>query len=187
MREYVHEVTIGRTHGEFHINVLSGKGFLAEGNPLVLVDGIPFFNMNKVFAVDPLKIRKLDVVPLTYNLGPSFENGIFSFTSYKGDLAGAEIDPHAVIVDYEGLQKERKFYSPVYNTELQAESRMPDFRNVLYWSPSVSTDAKGKASVSFFTSDMDGKYMGVIQGITANGEAGSQTFSFEVKGAVLSE
>lgn len=180
MREYVREVNVTHLHDQFHIKVLNETGFLPDQAPLVLIDGVPFFNMNKVFAVDPLKIRRLEVVPYRYKLGPSYENGIFSFTSYNGDLGGAEIDPHALIVDYEGLQKARQFYSPVYDAG-QAASRMPDARNVLYWSPYISIGANGKSQVSFYTSDEAGQYIGVLQGITANGEAGSTTFGFEVK------
>jgi hypothetical protein len=181
MREYVKEVNVTNHHNEFHIKVLNEKGFLHEQDPMVIIDGVPFFNMNRVFAADPLKIRKLEVVPYNYSLGPSFEYGIFSFTSYKNDFGGTQIDPHAVVLDYEGLQMQRQFYSPVYDTGFQAENRMPDFRTVLHWSPSITTNANGKSSVSFFTSDQTGKYIGVMQGITAGGEAGSQTFTFEVK------
>ncbi|HWZ05059.1 MAG TPA: hypothetical protein VNX40_15690 [Mucilaginibacter sp.] len=181
MREYVREVNIGHPHDQFRIKVIDGVGFLSENDPMVLVDGIPFFKMNKIFAIDPLKLRKLEVVPYTYYLGPSTEQGIFSFTSYKGDFGGAEIDPHAVVIDYEGLQLQRQFYTPEYDTEQKADSRTPDFRTALYWSPSVVTGADGTKNISFYTSDLPGKYIGVIQGITKNGEAGSQTFTFEVK------
>lgn len=181
MREYIREVNVFHTNNRFRVKVVSGMGFLADEEPMMLIDGVPFFDMNKVFKVDPLKIRKLEDVPFNYSLGSSYEHGIFSFTSYKGDLGGAEIDPHAVVLDYEGLQQERQFYSPLYETEAQAASHMPDFRNVLYWSPSLNTGADGKQQFSFYTSDQPGTYIGVVQGITSTGEAGSQTFSFEVR------
>ena len=90
-----------------------------------------------------------------------------------------EIDPRALVVDYEGLQMERVFYSPVYETEAQIKGHLPDFRNLLFWSPSVI--ANGSAPVFFYTSDQGGKYIGIIQGISANGEAASSSFTFEVK------
>jgi hypothetical protein len=175
LREYVSEDNIVQSKGKFHIKVLSTNGFL-DGDPLVLLDGIPVFEVNKVFTVDPLKVRKLEVVPFRYYYGPSEEEGIFSFTTYKGDLGGVDLDPKAVVIDYEGLQLRREFYSPVYDSESKAASRMPDFRNLLYWSPSVSN-----SGVSFYTSDQPGKYVGVIQGLTAAGDAGSKYFTFEVK------
>jgi hypothetical protein len=180
MREYVSEVNIIHPRNQFHIKVIHENKYLDEGDPMVMIDGVPFFDMNKLFTTDPLKIRKLEDVPFVYLWGPSYESGIFSFTSYKGDLAGAEIDPHAVVMDYEGLEMQREFYSPVYDTETAAASHMPDFRNVLYWAPYVITDTKGKTSLDFYTSDQPGKYIGVIQGLTENGEAGSQYFTFDV-------
>jgi len=179
LREYVAEDNIIRQKGRFHIRVLTDRGFLDGGDPLVLLDGIPVFNIDKVFTIDPLKVRKLEIVRDRYFYGPSEAEGIFSFTTYKGDLGGLDLDPHAVVIDYEGLQLRREFYSPVYDTEEQASSRIPDFRNVLYWSPSVVT--QGKGAVSFFTSDQPGKYVGVVQGITLKGDAGVQYFNFEVK------
>jgi hypothetical protein len=174
LREYVSEDNIVNTRGNFHIKVLNHKGFL-DGDPLVLVDGVPVFNINKIFTIDPLKVRRLEVVPFRYYYGPSEEEGIFSFTTYKGDLGGVELDPRAIVVDYEGMQLHREFYSPTYDSEAQVASRIPDFRNVLYWTPEVS------GPVSFYTSDQPGKYVGVVQGLTANGDAGSQYFMFEVK------
>ncbi|GAC1304051.1 MAG: Plug domain-containing protein [Mucilaginibacter sp.] len=179
MREYVTEENITRSKGRFHIKVLSDRGFLNGGDPLVILDGIPIFNIDKLFTVDPLKVRKLEVVPTTYFYGPSESVGIFSFTSYKGDLGGLELDPHAIVMDYEGMQLQREFYSPVYDSQAQAASRIPDFRNVLYWSPAVNS--QGKGAVSFYTSDQPGKYVGVVQGITAKGQAGVQYFTFDVR------
>jgi hypothetical protein len=181
MREYIREVNIFHVHNQFEIKVLKGAGFLQDGEPMVLIDGIPFFNINKVFTADPLKIRKLESIPFPYYLGPSFEDGIFSLTSYKGDMGGVEIDPHALVLDYEGLQQERKFYSPVYESEQQTASHLPDFRNVLYWSPSVYTTTNGQNSLSIYTSDQQGSYIGIMQGITKNGEAGYHEFRFDVK------
>jgi len=180
MREYVSEVNITHTHNQFHIKVLNNNEYLNDGDPMVLIDGVPFFNIDKVFAADPLKIEKLEDVPFVYLLGPSYEAGIFSFTSYKGDMGGNEIDPHAVIMDYEGLEMQREFYSPAYDTEAATASRIPDFRNVLYWAPNVITNKNGHGGLSFYTSDETGKYIGVIQGLTADGEAGSQYFTFDV-------
>jgi hypothetical protein len=180
LREYIREVNVFHPHKTFQIRVISDKGFL-EGDPLVLLDGIPMFDMNKVMAIDPLKIKRLDVIKDRYFWGPADAEGILSYASYKSDLAGVEVDPHAVVMDYEGMQLQRVFYSPVYDTDAGALSRVPDFRNLLFWAPTIKTDTQGKNQVTFYTSDEEGKYVGVIQGMTADGETGSQSFTFEVK------
>ncbi len=102
-------------------------------------------------------------------------------TSYKGDLAGFEIDPRATVIDYEGLQLKRDFYSPVYDTQEQQLSRLPDFRNLLYWCPDVITNSNGKEQTNFYTSDQPGKYAAVIQGLSEDGRAGTAITYFEVK------
>jgi len=180
LREYIREVYVVRHDKRFHIKVINEKGFL-EGDPLVMLDGIPIFDIDKVLALDPLKIKRLDVIKNRYFWGAAPSEGILSYSSYKGDLGGVELDPHAIVVDYEGLQAQRVFYSPVYETANEIASRLPDFRNLLFWAPSINTNAQGRNQVTFYTSDQEGKYIGVVQGITANGEAGSQYFNFEVK------
>lgn len=180
LREYIREVNVVHSQNRFHIKVIGPNGFL-EGDPLVMLDGIPVFDINKVVGIDPLKVRKLDVIRDRYFYGPADAEGILSYTTYKGDLGGVELDPHAVVVDYEGLQTQRVFYSPVYETDSQAASRMPDFRNLLYWAPNLRTNTQGTGQVTFYTSDQPGQYIGVIQGITPNGEAGSKYFRFDVK------
>lgn len=179
-KEYIAEGSLFKSKNSFHIRTLGKEGPVGE-DPLVLIDGIPFFDTDKIANADPLKIERLEVVDTRYYYGPTANEGIFSFTTYKGDLGGVELDPRAVVIDYEGMQLQRRFYSPVYDAPAQTKSRIPDRRNVLYWSPAANTDATGKKQVSFYTSDQPGKYIAVIEGISQNGEAGSGYVTFEVK------
>nr|WP_294950085.1 hypothetical protein [uncultured Mucilaginibacter sp.] len=180
IREYVREASVSRSRGRSHVTLMNEK-VLLTGDPLVIVDGVPVFNIDKLMAVDPLKVQRLQVIRDRYFWGPSVYEGIMNYTTYKGDLGGAEMDPHAVVIDYEGMQVQREFYSPVYETEGQQKSRLPDFRNLLFWSPDIKTGTATANKVAFYTSDQTGKYFGVVQGMTANGDAASQSFLFEVK------
>ncbi|WP_183568460.1 hypothetical protein [Mucilaginibacter sp. SP1R1] len=180
LREYIREVNVVRSQKRYHIKVLNETGFL-DGDPLVLLDDVPVFNMDKVIAIDPLKVKKLEAIRDRYYYGPTVQEGILSYTTYKADLGGVEMDPHAVVLDYEGLQLQREFYSPVYDTDGAVKSRVPDFRSLLYWTPDASTNSSGKNQLSFYTSDQTGKYVGFVQGITTDGSAGSQYFRFDVK------
>ena len=179
LREYVGYIAVAKHQGKFSIKMFNGD--LLLGNPLVLLDGIPVFDADKLFKWDPLKIKQLDMVHSNYVYGPALFNGIMSFTTYKGEGASIEIDPHAVVVDYEGLQHQRKFYSPVYDTEAHVNSTLPDFRTALYWNPDITTDASGKNALTFYTSDKPGQYIGIIEGISPDGKTGSGYFSFTVK------
>ncbi|WP_152266731.1 hypothetical protein [Agriterribacter humi] len=184
LREYVSGVLVGRAKGKFHLNVIDVvNNRLFKDNPLVLLDGVPVHDMDRIMSYDPLKIRKLELVKRRYYYGPLVVDGILNFTTYKGNLPEFEVDSRAVILDYEGMQWQREFYSPLYETEAQAASRLPDFRNLLYWCPDVITGKDGRAALTFFTGDVKGKYIGVIEGMSAGGKAGSSTFGFEVKGS----
>jgi hypothetical protein len=181
MREYVSFVSVHRRKQKFYFKVLNSqhKIFFDE-EPLMLLDGVVVTDADKLMAYDPLKVKKIEVVGREYYLGSAIASGIISYTTYKGDLDGFQIDPNSVVLEYDGLQLQREFYSPVYETDKQISSRMPDFRNLLYWSPDVSTDADGAHRLSFYSSDRQGKYLVVVQGITASGKAGSHLFTFEV-------
>jgi len=57
----------------------------------------------------------------------------------------------------------------MYETPEQKNSRVPDFRNLLYWSPDIKIDGGEKKAVSFYTSDLEGRYLMKIQGISSDG------------------
>jgi len=182
LREYVRGVLVRRRQKEFHFRMIDKlvPNTFYTTDPLVLLDGIPIFNINKLMELDPLKIKKIELMNSRYFLGSMSFTGITSFSTYKNDLAGFELDPRVLVMPYEGVQEQREFYSPKYDNQTSAASRIPDFRNLLHWAPEVVTDASGKAQLQFYTSDQTGNYQVVIQGITEKGVAGSKTISFSV-------
>ncbi|HEX2535435.1 MAG TPA: hypothetical protein VHK69_16945 [Chitinophagaceae bacterium] len=182
LQEYVSEVR-GRRH--------SGKATLSvfnipyrqyfEGTPLVLVDGVPVFNMNQVMDLDPLKIRKLDVLGRKAYFKNATLPGVISISSYLGDLGGLTLDPRALVVSYEGLQLQRQFVQPDYSTPESRAARRPDFRHTLYWNPDLRTGADGQGRFTVYGSDLPGRYAVVVHGLTGEGHAGSAVGYFEVK------
>lgn len=182
LREYVTLVDVKKREGNFHFSLLdfaTNQKFSTD--PLVLLDGVPVFDFNRFMQIDPLKLYKLEVLNRKYFLGSSMFTGILSWTSYKRDMADYDLGSHATIIDYDGLQLEREFYSPVYTTEEQQSSHIPDFRNVLLWSPYIKIAAGVSKEINFYTSDIPGKYMVFIQGISGSGLAGFATTTFTVE------
>ncbi|HUQ97709.1 MAG TPA: hypothetical protein VM010_08585 [Chitinophagaceae bacterium] len=182
LREFVLPINVVQRRGNLQLLLLDApRRQFFDGGELVLLDGIPLFDKNKIFSYDPLKVKKLDVVTRKYFIGPTMFNGIASFTTYNGTFDGFQLDPRAIVVDYEGLQLEREFYAPVYETETQRKSRIPDFRNTLLWKPQVTLDKNGRAIISFYTSDQKGTYRVMIEGIDENGKVAVATTSILVK------
>jgi len=182
LREYVVLILVQRRQGHFHLPVLDvNNNLFFETDPLILLDGVPVFNIDSLIALDPLKMRKLETVQHRYFMGGVTFPGILNWTTYKGDLGGYILDPRATVVDYEGLQLEREFYAPSYATDEQAASHLPDFRNVLYWAPQLPTNGQGRGALSFYSSDLPGKYVIVVEGLAEDGRAGTGIASFEVE------
>lgn len=187
MREYVPGVAVRKRQGKFIFRVYDQlqSNIPFEEEPLIMLDGVPIFDTDKIIAFDPLKIRKLEVIDGLYYLGPVAFSGIVSYTTYKGDLGGFQLDPRALVLSYEGVQGRKEFYAPRYEIAEQQKNRVPDFRNLLHWSPQIITNEQGKQSVNFYSSDQTGNYKVVVQGLTKNGVAGSKTLTFEVKKSSL--
>ncbi len=181
LREYVEDVRVRKEGEKFSFKVRNRLfGTYFEEDPLILCDGIPVTDATRIINLDPLKVKKIEVVMHNYYNGSSVFAGIINVKSYNGELGTTQIDPNALVVEYEGLQQQRVFYSPGYKSREEQESHMPDFRNVLYWAPQVSTGPDGNARLTFYTSDLKGKFAVVIQGITADGLPGHGIAYFEV-------
>lgn len=186
LREYVKEVSVRRPGNRYRLMVMNAlfdfdrrmAATFFQDDPLVLFDGVPVFDMDKIVAFDPLKVEKIEVVAGRYFYAPLVADGILSFTTYKGDMSNYPLNPEAIVLDYDGLQRQRIFYSPAYDKDT-GEARIPDFRNTLYWAPSLETNARGAATCSFYTSDLRGKYVVVVNGITPDGHAGYGLANFE--------
>ncbi|MBL7698228.1 MAG: hypothetical protein JNK79_08725 [Chitinophagaceae bacterium] len=179
-REYVRPVDVSKRRGVFHLSVFNEVSrFIVDQEPLVLVDAVPVFDMNSLFAYDPLKVKTIDIVTSKYFKSGAVFPGIISLRTYKGRTDGLLIDPNANVLSYEIIQKHRDFYSPSYLRP--GSGHLPDFRSLLYWNPSVKTDNSGKAAVEFYTSDLDGEFIIQLNGTSAGGETGSVSTSITVK------
>lgn len=182
MREFVVDVRVRKQSDGYQFRVVNGVyKTLFDQDPLVLIDGLPVSKLDKLMALDPLKFKRIDVATHRHYLGPLISDGIVSFKSYQGDLGGYELDPNSVVIAYDGLQRQREFYAPLYETAEQKQTRLPDLRNVLYWMPDIKTAEDGKQTVSFYTSDLKSNFAVIVQGLTANGLSGSNVTTFTVK------
>jgi hypothetical protein len=181
MREYVHGVWVRKKDGKFIFKVPDEpNNGLFQNESMVLLDGVPIFDVDKIIAYSPLKVQQLDVLTRKYFLGPFTFEGLVSYSTYRGDLDGFELDPKATVVDYQGLQFQKEFFSPRYQLSSEVESRLADRRNLLFWAPNITLLGNETQSVEFYSSDEPGVYKVIIQGIDANGIPGSATTTFEV-------
>jgi hypothetical protein len=181
MREFIEDVRIRKEGDRYNFKVRNRLfNTYFEEDPLILLDGIPISDASKIIALDPLRIKRVEVVTHNYYVGSSEFAGIVNVKSYSGEIGATQIDPNSLVVEYDGLQQKREFYSPQYDSREATDSHMPDFRNVLYWAPEITTGPGGKSQLMFYSSDLMGKFAVVIQGMTAEGLPGKAIAQFEV-------
>jgi len=188
LREYVHGVLLRKQQGKFIFKVIDpANQAVFDEDPLILLDGVPVFDADKIMKLNPLTIERIDVVTHKYFKGSKTFPGIVSFHSYNGDLPGLELNEASSIIKYYDVNYPRAFYSPVYNSPEKLKSRIPDYRTSLYWNPNVRSSGPDEIDVSFYTSDIGGTFMIVLEGLTANGTPYYATKEFTVSKAMDKE
>ena len=182
VREYITGVSVHKRQNRFYFRIMNDQQKLFfDQDPLIVLDGVPIFDATEVMNIDPLRIKKIEIVNRKFFLGSVVASGIFALYSYNNDMAGLQLNSHALILEYEGLQLQREFYSPKYDNPPNSSKRLPDFRNVLEWEPNITIGKSREAQISFYSSDRKGSFMGIVEGINGNGLAGSTRFFFQVE------
>jgi hypothetical protein len=161
------------------INKFRGQPF--TNNPLILVDGVPIYDFEKVLNISSKEIEKADILNTRYFFSQLIFDGIVSFVSGKGDLSVLEFDNTIFRQVYEGCQIPENFYSPDYSSDELKNNRIPDFRNTLYWKPDLHTGKDGKTDFEFYSSDESGDYVITVEGIAADGKKGALIIPLVIK------
>lgn len=182
VKEIIPNVYTLRQNGKFDfklINKFRGQPF--ENKPIILIDGVPVYDFEKVLNINSKEIERADIINTRYFFSQNVFDGIVSFITRKGNLSILDFDNSIFRQVYEGCQQPKTFYSPDYSTDSAKNNRIPDYRNTLYWKPDLHTSKNGKESIKFYTSDEKSDYTIVIEGITKDGKHGYSSLTFSVK------
>lgn len=172
MEEVIREI-VPATHvrikdGNYHLKIY-GEKVSNSDSILVLVDGVPIWNQNLVFSITPSDVNKIEVLNADYfvsgvNLGP-----IISISTNNANLSTLEFDKNIFRIVKKGDAKTWQFNNIKYPNDSIRNSRMPDFRNTLYWNPEVTNFIDKKSTVSFYTADEKCDYSVIVEGIDKYG------------------
>jgi hypothetical protein len=180
-RELVKQVLVTRQEGRLALNVLDyNTNRIIGPKPAFFIDGVPFFDPAVIFEMDPESIEEINIVSHKYYKGILEMDGIVDIRTKQGDLPISEMPANYLRYPFQGYQQILGYNGPDYSDEQKLKSRIPDFRNLLYWDPSVKTGSDGKAYISFFTSDNTGRYTISLEGISPDGLFTSVSCSFMV-------
>jgi len=182
VKEIIPNVYTLKQNGKYDfklINKFRGQPF--ENKPLILIDGVPVYDFEKVLSISSKEIERADIVNTRYFYSLNIFDGIVSFITKKGNLSVLEFDNSIFRQAYEGCQDQKDFYSPDYSKSEIKNNRIPDYRNTLCWKPDLHTGKDGKTELTFYTSDESSDFTIVVEGIMPDGATGYSTASFRVK------
>jgi hypothetical protein len=140
--------------------------------PLILVDGVPFDDVDQILNISMGELECIEVINLKYVLDGRLFEGIIHFITVEGKMAGLEFDHLVFRQAYGALSERSSFQSPEYSSDSLKGSPLADFRNTLYWKPDLHTRQDGSGSFEFYTSDEKGEYTVILEGRSADGQSG---------------
>lgn len=181
-REIVPNTQLVKKDDQFSIKIWDGEMmFGGTGSSFSMVDGIPIQNQHNILLMLPQEVEKIDVMNYDFFVGEYKISNLLNVTTSKGDMGAFEFDTRLFRQSYDGYFPAYFFNSPDYSVDSLRNSRIPDFRNLLYWNPKIDVNHQNETQVSFYTSDETGEYTIVVEGINSDGILERKQISLLVK------
>jgi len=150
----------------------------------LVVDGM-YMEADILSTINPNDVQSVEVLRnanYTSIYGSYGGGGLIIITSKTGrDVRNSSYQPTGILsVTPKGISISKEFYKPVY--EVSSENQFQnDLRTTIHWEPGLVSDENGKASFNFYTSDEEGTYRMIIEGIDFQGRILRKIINFEVK------
>ena len=138
--------------------------------PVLMIDGVIISDAALIANLDPEIVEKIDVNKERYIVGDYIFYGLVNVITRAGDFSNVTLPDYAVRLKYRVFDPVLSFSSPDYSAGKTGPDKTPDFRNTLYWNPSVKPSREGNVSVEFWTSDLPGDYEINILGFSGDGK-----------------
>jgi hypothetical protein len=139
--------------------------------PLLMIDGVIINDPSVIAGLDPEAVEQIDVIKDKYVVGDCLFYGIINIITKAGNCKNIALPDYAIRGTPRVYDQVISFSSPAYTSPESKQNRIPDFRNTLYWNPSVQPDKNGKYQVEFWSSDFASDYVINIQGVADDGRS----------------
>lgn len=174
--EFIPEIRTRQADGRREIQVLAtdsrGNYRFTRGTALVLLDGVPVLDHEKILSYDPLLVKRIDIYPDSYFVGIRGFSGIVNFVTYKGTLPSMAFEDNVRIVDFQGTS-----YPLAYTCE-GVGKEYPDYRQTLYWHPLLTLGPGESMEIDCKMPVYPGRFEAVAEGLTASGGPVSASSTF---------
>ena len=157
------------------------SGFSAGASPAFYLNDVPT-DLATILAMPATAIERVEIFkgPSAAIFGANGATGVMVFYTYTGGGYQKPTEGMYTTVLKNAYQGKREFFAPDYSEELP-EHIKPDRRVLVHWAPSIITNESGKATVEFYTTDLETTIQLDIQGLSNNGKPLATTKYIEVE------
>jgi hypothetical protein len=192
----VPDVSVHYRRGQAYLRMFSQNPNISLYPPLLLIDDVPVFDQASFLAVNPAKIRRIEVISDLYIKGDMIFGGLISIRSRQGDMAAIDLPEESYFFDYQAYYPgstngvdnlsgwgDEPMTGNRNGTQGNAGSRgrIPDTRNTLLWIDNIPLRPDEKKSQRFMASPAEGDYLILLRGVNAMGEPVGAQSTFRVE------
>lgn len=168
-------------------------GNRAGGQPLIVIDGIPYANNENSSVLGNLSPNSIESITIlkdasaTSVYGSSGAYGVIVVNTKnrmysRGIILGKKYNYTFQNLSRSGtkpLNEADDFYVPKYTSTIIEEKS--DFRTCIYWNSIIQTNNKGEANFEFYNSDDNTSFKILAEGTSYKGDLGKSEATFAVK------
>ena len=172
--EFVPEIRVRQVNGKRELQVFGNdqRGQSMHGMALIMMDGVPVLDHEKILSYDPLLVERIDIYPDSYVVGIRGFSGVVNFVTYKGTLPSMTFEDNVRIVDFQGTS-----YPMAYTCEGVGKD-YPDYRQTLLWHPLLTLGPGESLEIECKMPVYPGRFEAVAEGLTSSGGPVSARSSF---------
>lgn len=146
---------------------------------LIFLDGVFIDNANQIMNLSSDDIDKIELCKSLRMKGELEFPGLVSVISKKHAGDYSRYKASAVMLRMDNFSDNVYFKPPNYEKD-GGSSRLPDFRQLLYWNPELDIKQAETSYIEFFASDYFGEYQVELKGFNSEGNPVSANTSFKV-------
>lgn len=167
--EYVKEIVVKTVKRKKQISITltpENNGYRTSQESLVMIDGVPVLDQQKIFDFDPLLVERLEIYPNFFSIGNAVYRGVANFITYKKDLSGFSFDNSTKILPFKGCKV------PLAYTGggIREDDTYPDYRQTIYWHPLLDVEGRGKIELRGIAPLYVGDFDIIVEGVSEKGK-----------------
>ncbi len=179
--EFIPEIRARRrSDGSRDIQILLMKGtqsLFSQGQSLMLLDGVPVFDQQKIMDYDPLLVESIHIYPRTHYIGTRVYDGIANFVTYKHNLPAFHFGGNSRVIDWQGAS----WPMAMTGAALRERPDIPDYRQTICWHPLLDVAPGAELAVPCNLPDYKGRFIVVVEGLSADGTPVRAASAFEIR------